>query len=1138
MQLTAFDPAKKAGPVTQGLRIMKMSALLLLIVLQVAGRPAASAQVTLKETGAPLEKVLKAIKKQSAYDLFFDENLVKLKGRPVVIDVNNIPVEEALKLVFKNQDHLTYSLNGKIISIKERIEKKSDPVTEGLNPRLEIPPTIDVTIVVTGVDGVALEGASVVIKGQSKGVATDVNGRAVLKGLNGNETVVISFTGYRSQEVKIDNKTALGIRLEAKEESLQEVVVNKGYYTEKQRFSVGNTVSVKAADIEKQPVQNPLLALQGRVPGLEITQLTGVNGGGVQVRIQGRNSISQGNDPLIIVDGVQFPLQFAQGPNYLEGIVQGGSPLNYINPNDIESIDILKDADATAIYGSRAASGAILITTKKGKTGRTKMDVNVQQGWSKVARKLDMLNSRQYLDMRYEALKNDKIALSSLNQTGNYDLTVWDTTGRYTDWQKELIGGNALYTNINASVSGGELSTQYFISGTYKRQTTVFPGEFDDKTGGLHFNISANSKDQRFKIQLSGNFMYDNNQLPGIDLTQSAVLMAPNAPGLYKEDGTLNWEQNVAGTSTFFNPLAKVMGSDFNSTTKSVVNNLNINYRILPGLEVRSNIGYSSVQSSINTVYRLEIERPERRSTAQRFTSSAERDMNSWIFEPQLQYSGKFRKGKIEALLGGSVLQGRSKVLNIIASGFANDLLMQTMSAATSFQGASAATESKFNGLFGRFNYVWNNKYILNLTARRDGSSKFGDANKLHDFGSAGFAWIFGQEEWINNNLKFLSLGKLRGSYGTTGNDQIGDFGNLSVYNILSSPGILYQGGGIALSPSRIPNPHIQWEETRKLQAGIDLGFSNDRILFSATFVRNRSSNQLISYTVPSTTGFVSIRQNLPALVQNTSLEFSLNAIAVKAKDLYWSISANLTIPDNKLISFPGIEKTIYADPNNGMVIGNRLGTTPVYRYAGVDPTTGRYLLYDKNGNITSSPDLINDKTLSISNFAKYYGGVQSSLSYKGVQLDVTFQFVRQLGINSLYFYNAFTSSLVPGSFNTSGLTNQLTTILNRWQKPGDQTDIAKYSTISGNAGVSLYAPSSDAGYNYDASFIRLKNLSLSWRLPTHWLQLMKLQNARVYCQAQNLATITNYRGLDPETGNTTALPPLRVLTAGIQITF
>jgi TonB-linked SusC/RagA family outer membrane protein len=1117
---------------------MKLTAILLTAFCLTASATGGHAQgISFSGRDVPLKTVFAAIEKQAGYVFFYDAELLN-GAKAVTVSVKNATVEDLLKQALKNQP-LDYTIKGKTVFIVKKEDTKMEGHS-GLDPESfsQLPPPIDITGKVTDTDGNPLSGATVKVKGTSKGTTTNNDGVFVLKGVDDNAALEISYVGYETMTTKLSSASGGGlglITLKVKPESLNEVIVQKGYYTEKIRNTVGNVAHVDYKDIEKQPVQNPLLALQDRVPGLQVTQLTGMPGGGVKVQIQGINTLRyttpSATSPLVVVDGVPFPAYLQV--TTVEGIVQGGSPLDYINPNDIEAIDILKDADATAIYGSRAANGAILITTKKGKSGRTKVDVNLQQGWSTVARRVQMMNTRQYLDMRYEALKNDNIPLSSLDQTSNYDLTVWDTT-RYTDWQKELLGGAALYTNINANVSGGNSTIQYLIGGTYIRQTNVFSGDFDDKKGDLHYSITSSNKDQRFRLQFNGDFMYDKNRLPGVDLTQYALLLAPDAPSLYNANGNLNWSPNIAGKSTFINPLASVIGANFNNTTKNTVNSLSLNYRVLRGLEVRASAGYTNTLSSLYLPFRLDKYAPERRINFSRSTTNVERDMNSWIFEPQIQYVHTIAKGKMDVLAGGTILQNRAKYLSVTGSGYSNDLLMQTVGAATTVSASSVSTQSKFNGLFGRVNYIWDSKYVMNLTGRRDGSSKFGDANKLHNFGSVGLAWIFTQESWINKTLNFLSFGKLRASYGSTGNDQIGDFGNLSLYSVINGQ-ILYQGG-IGLQPTKIPNPHLQWEETRKLQGGIDLGFINDRIMVGSTYARNRSTNQLVSYTIPSTTGFTTVAENMPALIQNTSWEFVLNTTNIKTKDFFWTTGGNLTIPRNKVLSFPGIEKTSYADGTSGVIVGEGLGVKKLYKYAGVDVQTGKYQFFNSQGQLTYNPNYLTDENELLSNFVKFYGGVQNSFNYKGIELDISFQFVRQLGPRDMN-YNNTNSSNPPGSFTGDGLSNNPLSVSDHWQKSGENAIVGKYSTTEFDATIILYPLFQSTGfYNYNASFVRLKNVSLSWQFPENLSRQLKIQNARIYLQGQNLATMTNYRGLDPETLSSLVLPPLRTITFGLQI--
>lgn len=1102
------------------MRVMKLTIVFIIAgLLQVQAKEGYSQQLTMDVKDESLIRVFSIIKKQTGY-VYFGASELLAKARPVTIKVRNEPLENVLRLCFREQPLLDYVIDGKTISV---FEKKKDPATTFSVSQLSYGAIIDVRGRVSNEENDPVAGVSVLVKGTKTGTSTDGDGMFTLNKVPSDAVLVLTAVNIQSVEAAVSGQRNLNLKVKGKTGKLDEVQVI-AYGKTSQRFNVGNVATVKAEDIEKQPVTNPLLALQGRVPGLEVTQLTGMNGGGVTVRIQGRNSIQSGLEPLVVIDGVPFPTELTTSS--MENLhLKGGSPLNYINPLDIESIDVLKDADATAIYGSRAANGAILITTKKGKIGRTKLGINVQQGWGQVTSKVDMMNTRQYLDMRYEAYQNDGIDWTRRSVTAN-DLKLWDTA-RYTDWQKTLIGGTAQYNTMSANISGGTAAIQYLIGATYNRQTTVYPGNFDNKRGAINFNISSTSANQKFRARLSGNYMYDQNRLPGVDLTAQAVLLHPNAPALHKADGTLNWAPNAAGSSTWNNPLTYTQNNDFTNTTKNLVSSANLSYNILPGLEIRSSFGYTQTQSDLLTSIRLEYYRPERRPTSQREARYSNRNMSSWIMEPQLQYTGRIGKVKIDGLLGTTVQQRSTNVLTLKGTGYSSDLLLKTFRAAQSISiQISDRTMYRYNALFGRLNINWADKYLVNFTARRDGSSRFGDKNKFHTFASVGAGWIFSQEKWLQRSLPFLSFGKLRASYGTTGNDQINDYSYLSLY-YTPFAGIRYQNAS-NLEASGLSNPYLQWEQTQKWQGGIDLGFINDRILLNATYALNRSSNQLTPYTLPLITGFNNITQNFPATIQNTSWEFTLNTINVKEKDFNWSSSANLTIPRNKLVRFPNIEQTPYGSSYNDVIVGQPLGIVRVFQYAGVDPATGDYLVLDQDGKPTSNPDFGAARTHLISPLSKWYGGIQNSFTFKGFQVDILFQLVRTRGPKDMFYYNG---EHAPGNFAVTG-SNQPSTVMSRWQKPGDNANFARFTT---GTDIMLWPQVSDVWYSHDASYIRLKNLSLSWQLPSNWTQKAHLQKARLYFQGQNLLTITKYTGLDPEVGGL-GLPPLRLWTVGLQL--
>lgn len=1102
-------------------RIMKLTGILLLAAFLQVSAKGVTQTVSLSEKDAPLIKVMKAIEQQTGYAFFYKSQWL-VQAKKVTIKAENMPLQQALDLCFKDQP-FTYVLSGKNISI----EPKENNFTETKSP-----PLIDVKGRVLNSKGQPVVGATISVQGSNKTTITNADGSFTLTGIDEDAVIIISHIQFETENITLNGRSLVNATLQIKVSDLDELQVI-AYGTTTKRFNTGNVTSVKGEDIEKQPVQNVLLALQARVPGLFIVQNTGIPGGGVTVRIQGQSSIRSGNDPLYVIDGVPLFSQLpatgvdgilgSSGGANSGGVNSSGSPLSYINPADIESIDVLKDADATAIYGSRAANGAILITTKKGKAGQTKVSFNLQQGWGKVTRKMDMLNTRQYLDMRYEALKNDGIAISTISPTNTSysDLKVWDTT-RYTDWQKELIGGTAKYTNINGSVSGGTATTQYFISGTYNKQTTVFPGNFADQKASVHFNLTNSSLNQKFRFQFSGNYMVDKNELPQTDLTRMAIQLAPNAPALYNDDGTINWALNSLNNSTWTNPLVyKYLR--YKNQTNNLIANATLGYRIIPGLEIKSSFGYTNTQTEDFFPTPLISIAPESRISSQRSANYGSRNLNSWIIEPQLTYNAKISKGKLDFLLGGTITQNNYKSGNMIGSGHNSDEVLENINAAATVRTTGLVIgQYKYNALFSRLTYNWDDKYLVNLTARRDGSSRFGSKAQLHNFGSVSAGWIISREGFMKN-ASLISFAKLRASYGTTGNDQIGDYVFLSLYDNVSNQGLPYQNS-TGLVPNTLPNPYVEWEETRKLQVGLDIGFYNDRILINSTYSRNRSSNQLLSYALPSFVGFGNIIQNFPATIQNTSWEFSLLTTNIKSKQFSWSTRFNLTIPENKLYEFPDIEKSTYV---NSLIIGKPLGLTKAYRFAGVDPGTGKYMFLDSAKNPTSTPALV-DRTFYFSSFPRFYGGLENIFNYKSFELSFLFQFVQQTGRN-YFFYNG---SQFPGQFASFG-GNQSVGVLNRWQKPGDEAAVAPYSTKN----TQFTAAASDYFYT-DASYIRLKNLSLSWQTPSRWLKKVKMQNARIYLQGQNLITITNLRGMDPENLSIQSLPPLKLITAGVQVTF
>jgi TonB-linked SusC/RagA family outer membrane protein len=545
-------------------------------------------------------------------------------------------------------------------------------------------------------------------------------------------------------------------------------------------------------------------------------------------------------------------------------------------------------------------------------------------------------------------------------------------------------------------------------------------------------------------------------------------------------------------------------------------------------LEVRSSFGYTNLQNNETLLNPLSSIRPDFRPLLNRTAVYSNNNMNSWIVEPQVNYKRSISRGLLDALVGATIQRNNNNGINLLGLGYNSDqVLMDIHSAATVTVGSSVASVYKYNALFGRLNFKWMDKYIINLSARRDGSSRFGSANQFHNFGSVGAAWIFSQENFARKALPFISFGKLRGSYGTTGNDQIGDYQFMSLYSPYTANVAVPYQGITAFAPTGLTNPYLQWEETKKLQFGLDLGLLKDRILLTGDYVYNRSSNQLIGTPLPVLSGFYSINANFPATVQNTGWEFTLNTQNIKSRDFTWSSSFNLTIPKNKLAAFPNLANSAYATT---YVIGQPISIARAYHFAGVNDSTGVYQVTDSKGNITDSPDPSVDKTVIINTLPKFYGGFSNTFSYNGFQLDVFFQFVKQTGPNMLFGSSSFSG---PGAVNT----NEPVWVLSRWQKQGDKTNIQRFNSNLSLSGALSNALQSEAHWS-DASYIRLKNVSLSYQLPQSWRRKILKQDCRIYVQGQNLLTITKYKGIDPETQSVNSLPPLRVVTAGLLITL
>ncbi len=1039
-------------------------------------------------------EVLEIIGKQTECTFIYQSNIFKDLPK-IELKKGTIEVNELLKQCLPPADFNIITTKDNYITITRRINKAF--------------PQGNIKGVVKDSLGMEMAGVNIVIKNTSKGTQSNLDGEYTIIA-HPSDTLVFTYMGYKTQEIAVGNRTIINVVMLADATALDAVVINAGYYKVSDKEKTGSIARITASEIENQPVSNPLAAMQGRMAGVNIVQNTGVPGGGFSVRIRGRNSIrADGSEPLYIVDGVPYPSQ-SLGDYNLSPVLGGAqSALNGIDPNSIESIEILKDADATAIYGSRGANGVVLITTKKGNTGKTTFKVGSSAGVGTITRRMDLLNTEQYLAMRREGFANDGITEYPFNA---YDVNGTWSPDRYTDWQEELIGGTAYYHTANASINGGSEFTQFLINGNYREESTVLPDDSKYKKGGILVNLNHTAPNDKLDIQFSGNYVFDANDLPPSNLVREALTMSPNAPALYTEEGELNWENG-----TFRNPLAAWNG-EYLSATNTLTANTVLTYRPIKNLWLKANLGYvattlEETRTAPHTMYDPAFGLDSSFSSITLNNGSR----SSWIVEPQLGYNIELGKGKIEVLLGSTLQKEKTSRLLQFASDFPSNSLIYNPAAAANLSISSNSDEVyKYQAVFGRLNLNWDHKYIVNFTARRDGSSRFGPANQYANFGAVGAAWIFSEESLLKNNLAFLSLGKLRSSYGSSGNDQIGNYRFLDTY---APSGLTYQGIQ-GLQPVQLYNPDYGWEINKKLEAALDLSFLKDRVALSTAYYRNRSSNQLVGIPLPGTTGFPSLNANLDATVQNSGWEIELSTINFNKEKFRWETSINISYPKNKLVSFPELEASTYS---NMYVVGEPLDIILLYNATGVDPETGSYTFQDVDGDgIISTP---NDLKSIVNISPQYFGGLHNSLSYANFNLDFLFQFVKQKGRS----YQAIFS--MPGQ-----MENQPIEVLNHWEQPGDQSEQQLYSAGFNNVVYTAYNNFyNSTGSVGDASYIRLKNIALSYAIPQKWTKGM---GCKLFVQGQNLLTFTNYKGLDPETQATNNLPPLKVLNAGVELTF
>lgn len=1102
----------------QMIRIMRLLFFFLFVAFLSAHATGSAQTVTISGKDLSFAEIFSAVKQQTGYVVLFNKTQLPASDK-VTLSVTDLPLTDLLDIILKDQP-LSYIIKGKTIFLSRR-----EPLLvagSGIFPPQPVSGTIVDSL------GNPIQGASVRLSPGNKGTSSAQNGTFSIGHVApGNYVLEVSFIGYgtvrKAITVKENDPLDLGgIMLMPSALFGEEVTIRAGYYNTTDRKKTGSIVTVSGKDIENQAITSPLLALQGRVAGVEVMPTSGAPGAAVKIRIRGQNSVRttqifdgvDGNLPLYIIDGV--PISSVPLPSGSYSIVSAGfDPLSTIDPSNIKSIRILKDADATSIYGSRGANGVVLVTTRNRQAqGSLSMDVKFYQGIGDVANRFKMLTTEQYREMRKEAIYNDGGTVLAnyldpeLGPLYYPDLLFWDST-RHTNWQDVLVGGKTQTTNVETYISGGNAQTRFSIGGSYYREEMPYPGDFGYSRYGVNATINHRSADERLSIGFTANygsnqsFMFDNSTLMA-----DALWIAPNAPAVYDENGALNWEVGPSGSSTWNNPFA-LLRATHQSSAHSLIANGTVEYQLFGDIKLKTSLGLSRQDQDnvINVpISSLNPYGFDEKVGESRINNSAR---SSWIIEPQVVYARKLQRHNIDATMGLTILQDLNDIRYIAGYGYTSDALLGTLGGAATVRSSQESnTQYRYGAIFVRGSYEYDGRYLLSATARRDGSSRFGPANRFANFWSVGAAWIFTAERWLSNS-RVLTFGKLRGSYGPSGNDGIGDSRFVKTYR--KSYNTYYDLVG--LQPASLFNADYAWEITRKAEAALEAELFN-RITLEVAWYRNRSSNQLVEYKLPGTTGFENVLTNFDALIENKGWEFALTSRNITGKRFNWTTSFNISRNGNKLIDFPGLASSSYYTYYK---VGEPLDIRRSYIWTGVDPQTGLHTFRDVNGDGKVNYD---DQTFTRAEVTRYFGGLSNTLSYAGFELSFLFQFSDRIK-NTSYFP-------LPGI-----RSNQPAWVMKRWQKPGDITDVQRFST-RGAANTAYNNWRSSDAVLQDISFIKLRTLSLGYQLPQALANRWYLKTAKVFIQAQNLFSVSNFPAWDPET--VYGVPPQRVISFGLQV--
>lgn len=1094
--------------------------MLMLPLALLAALPLGAQTVSLSVRKAPIDKVCKEIEKQTGFYFVYAKDL-KEKEYPVSVDLKNEKVASAIAKVFEGSP-FSYEVIDKVVSVNTASGAKAAPVAP-------VQDTLHIRGTVFG-GGMMLPGASIMSAKTKKMVLSDTKGNYELKGVIEGEEIIVTFIGFEQKRVVVGKERNVGFFLKPATNNLDNVVV-KAYGTTSKRFNTGNIVSISGKEIENMPIQNPLLALEGRVPGLTLTRISSDPSAALKIEIRGRKNINPNipSDPLIIVDNVPMTVlnlrtlethpykssnQLSLGLDQT-GIAAGGiSPFFGMNPRDIESIEVLKDADATAIYGSRGANGVILITTKKGKSGQTRVEASLSTGINKATRFPKVLNTKDYLQMRREAFANDGITPSAMPGPGFApDLMVWDTT-RNTDWMKLLYGKTGINAGGDVSVSGGSLYSNYRIGAGYSNSKSVETVSGGAKTAGLSLSLGMMSQNQKFQLNFTGGFNQNTNDASNM---VGSGKLAPNAPDIYKPDGTLNYEGYAIVNNFPFGGL----GSYQKILSNNLKASLNMGYAITSALKFDLNLGFNKSISESKSVTPASAQSPYN-SPPRGYLFLGKTNNTNTIIEPSLKYSKAISQGKLDVMVGATYQANNTGALRTNGTEYTSDDLLGSISNAPKVASTEQSGQYKYAGTYINLGYNWMGKYVLSLNGNRDGSSRFGPGKQFGTFGSVAGAWLMTEEPWVRNSLpKWVSLLKLRGSYGSVGNDGAGDYKYLTQWNSMEdgSKQMLPYNGVLPLISQLHANIEYHWQSVIKSEVALEMRFLNERFGLDAALWRDRSDNQLVDFPTGWFTGFGSVYANSPANVRNQGWETSGYVQVIRKNTVNWTLSFNLSQTRNKLVSYPHFDKSPYYMTKR---LGQSLEVYYLFHFLGIDPATGEPMFEDadKDGKVTSAsgkPYWEGDQIIPHLAAPVLEGGMNSSLQIGRFSMSTSIVLKKKNAMSSINGQLGDMKNVLQWEFD------------NRWKKPGDVALIPRATTQPFEAGNN-YSQSS-AQYSM-IHMLRVSNLGMGYMLPDAWLKGTGIKQISVRADATNLFLLTDFKGVDPDVSS--FMPPMRTMNFGI----